>query len=138
MIKIIDINFLNTKSAIACFLIESNEGLILIETGPSTAYNNIKKTLKVEGLKIEEINHVFVTHIHLDHSGGAWKFAENGARVYVQPNGAKHLIAPKKLIESATKIYGDKMNDLWGEIKGINKNNIQTVDNKATIEIGNI
>ena len=137
MVKIIDIKFQGIKSAIACFLIDSGEGLIMIETGPSNVYNNIKINLEKEGYNIKEIKHVFVTHIHLDHSGGAWRFAENGAKIYVHPQGADHLIDPQKLIKSATKIYGDKMDTLWGEIKGINKNNIKKIENKEKIKIGN-
>jgi len=137
MVKIIDIKFQGIKSAIACFLIDSGEGLIMIETGPSNVYNNIKINLEKEGYNIKEIKHVFVTHIHLDHSGGAWRFAENGAKIYVHPQGADHLIDPQKLIKSATKIYGDKMDTLWGEIKGINKNNIKKVEHKEKIKIGN-
>ena len=138
MVKIIDINFLNTKCAIACFLVESDNGLILIETGPATAYNNIKKALEIAGYNINKINHVFVTHIHLDHSGGAWRFAKNGAKIYVHPNGAKHLIDPGKLIESATKIYGDTMNTLWGKINKIPESSIQTTDHREKIVIGNV
>ena len=130
MIKIIDINFLGTSSAIACFLIESDQELILIETGPSTVYNNLKKSIEGFGYDIKKIKHVFVTHIHLDHSGGAWRFAENGAKIYVHPNGTKHLIDPSKLIHSASKIYKDKMIMLWGEIKNIKKENVQSVEHR--------
>ena len=73
MIKVIDTNFLGVSSAIACFLIESDHELILVETGPSTVYNALKKHLEDLGYDIKKIKHVFVTHIHLDHSGGAWK-----------------------------------------------------------------
>tara|TARA_A100001011_G_scaffold100698_2_gene106082 strand:+ start:2442 stop:3329 length:888 start_codon:yes stop_codon:yes gene_type:complete len=138
MIKIIDINFLGTSSAIACFLIESDQELILIETGPSTVYNNLKKSIEGFGYDIKKIKHIFVTHIHLDHSGGAWRFAENGAKIYVHPNGMKHLIDPSKLIHSASKIYKDKMIMLWGKIKNIKKENVQSVKHREKIKVGNI
>ena len=136
MVKIIDIQFLGVKSAIACFLIKSSKGLIMIETGPSTSYNIISQELTNLGYNIKDVKHVFVTHIHLDHSGGAWKFAKNGAKIYVHPCGAKHLENPQKLIESATKIYGDKMDFLWGKIQKIDKKKIQTVEHKEKIIIG--
>ena len=136
MVKIIDIQFLGVKSAIACFLIKSSKGLVMIETGPSTSYKIISQELNNLGYNIKDVKHVFITHIHLDHSGGAWKFAENGAKIYVHPNGAKHLKNPQKLIESATKIYGNKMDFLWGKIKKINKKKIQTVEHKEKIIIG--
>ena len=138
MIKVIDTNFLGVSSAIACFLIESDHELILVETGPSTVYNTLKKHLEGLGYDIKKIKHVFVTHIHLDHSGGAWKFAEHGAKIYVHPSGMAHLIDPSKLIHSATKIYKDKMNMLWGEIKNIKKENVQSVKHREKIKIGNI
>ena len=136
MVKIIDIQFLGVKSAIACFLIKSSKGLIMIETGPSTSYNIISQELTNLGYNIKDVKHVFVTHIHLDHSGGAWKFAKNGAKIYVHPCGAQHLENPQKLIESATKIYGDKMDFLWGKIQKIDKKKIQTVEHKEKIIIG--
>ena len=138
MIKIIDINFLGINSAIASFLIKNQNNLVLIETGPSSSYNNIKKEINSLGKDINDIKHVFVTHIHLDHSGGAWKFAQNGATVYVHPKGAKHLQNPDKLIQSARKIYGNKMDMLWGKIKGIDSKNIRSVEHKEIIKIGNI
>ena len=128
MVKIIDIQFLGVKSAIACFLIKSSKGLIMIETGPSTSYNIISQELTNLGYNIKDVKHVFVTHIHLDHYGGAWKFAKNGAKIYVHPCGAQHLENPQKLIESATKSYGDKMDFLWGKIQKINKTSIHCFD----------
>jgi len=85
MVKIIDIQFLGVKSAIACFLIKSSKGLIMIETGPAKSYKIISQELNNLGYNIKEVKHVFLTHIHLDHSGGAWKFSENGAKIYVHP-----------------------------------------------------
>ena len=76
MIKIIDINFLNEKAAIGCFLIKDNDDLVLIETGPSTYYDSIKNSLNKINIDINRIKNVLVTHIHLDHSGGAWKFSK--------------------------------------------------------------
>ena len=75
-------------------------------------------------LSIKKIKNVLVTHIHLDHSGGAWKFAKNGASIYVHPKGAPHLISPEKLISSASMIYGNDMDRLWGKVEKINSENI--------------
>ncbi len=138
MIKIIDLDFLNKKSAIACFLIQKENNLILIETGPSVSYGIIKNTLEKKRIDIKKISHVFVTHIHLDHSGGAWKFAENGAKIYVHPKGAPHLIDPERLISSAGKIYGDKMDLLWGNVKKINHENVISVEHEEVISINGI
>ena len=114
MIKIIDINFLNQKAAVGCFLIKDGKDFVLIETGPSLYYEEIKKSLNKINVDINKIKNVLVTHIHLDHSGGAWKFAKNGSKIYVHPKGTPHLISPERLMSSATKIYGEKMDILWG------------------------
>ncbi len=67
----------------------------------------------------EEVRHVFVTHIHLDHAGAAWRLAELGATVYVHPKGAPHLVDPSRLLASAERIYGAMLRPLWGELRGI-------------------
>ena len=64
MIKIIDINFQNQKSAVGCFLIKKDKNIVLIETGPSLYYDTIKYSLKQISIEIEDIKHVLLTHIH--------------------------------------------------------------------------
>ena len=138
MIKIIDINFQNQKSAVACFLINKNDQMVLVETGPSLYYDTIKKSLDKININIKKIKNVLVTHIHLDHSGGAWKFAENGAKIYVHPKGAPHLENPERLIASATKIYGDNMKRLWGEVNNIPSHQVIPIDDEEIINFGSI
>ena len=138
MIKIIDINFLKKEAAVGCFLIKGGNEFALIETGPSLYYDEIKKSLNKLSVDINKIKNVLVTHIHLDHSGGAWKFAKKGAKIYVHPKGAPHLISPEKLMSSATKIYGEKMDVLWGSVEGINSDQVIPVDNNEVIEIGDL
>ena len=137
MIKIIDINFQGYKSAVACFLIKSETNLILVETGPSNSYSQIEKKILELGEDVNKIKHVFVTHIHLDHSGGAWRFAKNGATIYVHPKGAPHLENPEKLINSATMIYGDKMDMLWGKVDKIDSKQIYSVRDNEVIKVDN-
>ena len=138
MIKIIDINFLNKKSAVGCFLLKENNNFVLVETGPSLYYEEIKKSLNDINVDIKKIKNVLVTHIHLDHSGGAWKFAKNGASIYVHPKGAPHLISPEKLISSASMIYGNDMDRLWGKVEKINSDKstvtkVHTLNEEKTV-----
>ena len=138
MIKIIDINFLNQKAAVGCFLIKDGKDFVLIETGPSLYYEEIKKSLNKINVDINKIKNVLVTHIHLDHSGGAWKFAKNGSKIYVHPKGTPHLISPERLMSSATKIYGEKMDVLWGGVEGINSDQVISVEDNEIIKIGGL
>ena len=138
MIKTIDLNFQGIKSTVACFLLKINKELALIECGPESCLKNLKSEIKKNGESAENIKHVFLTHIHLDHAGAAWWFAKNGANIYVHPFGKSHLINPEKLIASAKIIYGKSMNKLWGNIEGIDENKVIPVNHKEKIEINHV
>jgi glyoxylase-like metal-dependent hydrolase (beta-lactamase superfamily II) len=68
-------------------------------------------------MTLADVTAVLLTHIHLDHAGAAGTLvkAQPNIRVYVHEKGAPHLIDPSKLIASATRLYGDQMDRLWGE-----------------------
>jgi len=136
-IHILDQHFFEEK-VIASYLIENGGEPVLIETGPDTTFKNLEKKLQDVGYAVEDIKNVFVTHIHLDHSGGAWHFANAGATIHVHPFGAKHLAEPEKLIASATRIYGDQMETLWGEIQPVPAEKIREINDGDVINIGNI
>jgi len=115
-IHTLDLNFQNLSHAIAAYLIEGPEGYLLIETGPMSTLPALQSRLAEHGLSPGDIGDVVVTHIHLDHAGAAGWWAQQGARVYVHPMGAPHLIEPERLWQSATRIYGEAMESLWGSI----------------------
>ncbi|MGQ0792500.1 MAG: MBL fold metallo-hydrolase [Deltaproteobacteria bacterium] len=136
-IHTIDTNFFS-PSVIASYLIETSEGPIIVETGPDSTFPALKRALGDLGYAPADIRHVFVTHIHLDHAGSSWRFAEEGAKVYVHPNGAKHLADPTKLLASAALIYKDKMDELWGTLKPIAKELIHPIADGERITIGGV
>ena len=137
-LKIIDLNFFTTET-IASYVIETGEGPILIETGPETVFENLRNGLSELGYEPSDVKHVFVTHIHLDHSGGAWRLAETGSTIYVHPVGAPHLVEPEKLMRSATRIYGeDSMKRLWGEVRGMDKDRVVTLEDNQRLNIGGV
>ena len=138
MIKTIDLNFQGIKSTVACFLLKINKELALIECGPESCLKNLKNEIKKNGEDVKNIKHVFLTHIHLDHAGAAWWFAKQGANIYVHPFGERHLVNPEKLLSSAEIIYGDNMKRLWGNIKGIDKNKVISVNDKERIQINDV
>lgn len=137
-IHTIDIRFLGQSEVIANYLIESADGLILIETGPATAFDNLVSGIKALGYDWKEVKHVFLTHIHFDHAGAAWKFAENGAQIYVHPIGLPHLNNPEKLWNSAKRIYLDDMDRLWGEMKPIDEKLLIAADDGDVFNIGGV
>ena len=93
MIHIIKLSLEHVPFAIAAHLIETEAGPILLETGPHSTLPVLEAGLAKLGYKMEDIQHVFLTHIHLDHAGAAWAFAEKGATIYMHPFGKKHMVA---------------------------------------------
>ncbi len=138
MAKVIDLKFQTIPNAIASFLMETTEGPVLIETGPHSTLNQLEKGLQALGYDLSMIKHVFITHIHFDHAGAAWWFAQkNDAIIYMHPFGEKHMSNPEKLYQSAKRIYQDAMDLLWGKLEAIPSKNIKIVTENETVKIGN-
>lgn len=135
-IHTIDLYFQAEKHSIGAFLIETEKGPILIETGPESTWEFLEKGIQDLGYQVEDIQHVLLTHIHFDHAGAAWKFAKNGAKIYVHPIGIPHLANPEKLWNSAKMIYTDKMEMLWGTMESIPEEQLIPVDEGDTIDFG--
>ena len=121
---------------ISVFLMETEEGPVLFETGPHSCVKYLDKGLAEHGYKKEDIKHLFLTHVHLDHAGGAWEFAKHGAKIYVHPAGVKHLVDPSRLVASATKLYKDKMELLWGKFMPTPEENLVIAKHKQVFDIG--
>lgn len=136
MYHTIDLHFQNYEHAIAAFLIETEDGPVLIESGPYSTFPSLEEGLGKLGYKPKDIKHVLLSHIHFDHAGAAWAFAELGATVYLHPFGADHMHDPTKLVASATMIYGDQMDALWGKMEGIPKKNLKIMEHDEVVEIG--
>ncbi len=115
----IDTHLSGHTNAIAAYLIPYSGGAILIDPGPASTLETVKAALADHGLKPKDITHVLLTHIHLDHAGAAGHLAEFGAQIYVHPAGAPHLQNPEKLLASARRIYGDRMETTWGDFRPV-------------------
>ncbi len=137
-IQTIDLNFQNVPHAIAAYLVTGPEGPVLVETGPGSTLPALLEGLATAGYAPQDIKHVLVTHIHFDHAGAAGWWAQQGARIYVHYFGAPHLIDPSKLIASATRIYGNKMNTLWGKILPAPAENVTIIHDNDTINAGGL
>lgn len=134
----IDLRFQGTPRVIAAFLLRGPGGAVLIETGPSSTQPRLLAELGRLGVDPAEVGDVLVTHIHLDHAGAAGWWARQGARVHVHPEGAPHLIDPSKLVASATRIYGDRMDTLWGEIPAAPAENVVVIRDGEILEVGGL
>ena len=133
---VIDLHFQDTPLVIASYLLPSDEGWILVESGPHSCWERVNQEFSRLGIKPAEVRHVLLTHIHLDHAGAAWAFADSGATIHVHPAGTAHLADPSKLLASASRIYGDQMDKLWGDIRPIAPDRIHAVEDQETLRIG--
>ncbi len=138
MVKTIDLCFQQQTGAIAAFVVATPIGPVLIETGPHSTLPTLQEGLQKLGYDMSDVKHVFVTHIHLDHAGAAWAFAELGATVYVHPIGLPHLNKPEKLLASAQRIYLDKMDSLWGDLRPIPIQQLHALMDHERVMIGGI
>jgi len=136
-VQVLDLHF-QTEGTVAAFLVRTTEGPVLVETGPESLFANLQKAVQAQGFAIEDIRHVFVTHIHLDHAGSAWRLAQHGARIYVHPKGVAHLQDPGKLFSSAQRIYGEDMHRLWGRLEPIDPHLIVAMEDRQTARFGGV
>ena len=137
-IATIDLHFQDQTQAIASYLIRDGDAVVLIESGPGSTLSALEAGLAKEGLSPRNITHVLLTHIHLDHAGAAGWLSRQGARIFVHPNGAPHMLNPEKLIASATRIYGDKMGTLWGEFLPVAADQLTVPNDAEEIVIGRL
>jgi len=102
----------------------------LIETGPTTSSEPVIQALESLGLGPEDLAHVVVTHIHLDHAGGAGRLARRftAATFWVHDRGAPHLADPTRLVESAGRIYGpERLRELFGPVEPVPADRLRSV-----------
>ncbi|MCP4140450.1 MAG: MBL fold metallo-hydrolase [Chloroflexi bacterium] len=138
VVHTLDLKFQNRNDAIAAFLIPYSGGAVLVESGPGSTTEGLKAGLDEHGMKISDVTHVLLSHIHLDHAGAAGWLAQQGAEIYVHPRGAPHLINPERLIISATRIYQDKMHTLWGDFLAVPENQLHIPEDGEKFTIGDL
>jgi glyoxylase-like metal-dependent hydrolase (beta-lactamase superfamily II) len=134
-IHTIDLDFQNIPHAIAVYVIPHRRGAVLIESGPGSTIEHLQSALKQIDLTPRDITDVLLTHIHLDHAGAAGWWARQGAQIHVHHVGAPHLLNPEKLLASATRIYGDMMDQLWGEFLAVPEDRMHILHDGDQIKI---
>ncbi|GIV59052.1 MAG: MBL fold metallo-hydrolase [Rhodothermaceae bacterium] len=114
----VDVEYQGVPRLIATGVLETGDGLLLVDPGPAVSLDGLRRNLEAAGFAFGDVAGLLLTHIHLDHAGatGTLVKAHPGLRVYVHEIGARHLIDPARLLASARRIYGDAMETLWGEV----------------------
>lgn len=134
----IDLQFQDQPGVIASYLIEDGGERALIETGPTSTLEPLLAALREIDVDPNSIDKLLVTHIHLDHSGGAGAFMERfpRARLFAHDIGVPHLIDPEKLVSSATRIYGAMMGPLWGEVRPVPAARVSALTDNDVVTVG--
>jgi glyoxylase-like metal-dependent hydrolase (beta-lactamase superfamily II) len=136
-IWLIDLGFQGRRGVVAAYVLAGNNEVALVETGPSSTLPALLDGIKGAGFSPEQLTHILVTHIHLDHSGAAGRLLREAprAQVFVHPIGAPHLVDPSKLVASATRIYGDNMDPLWGEVAPIPEERVTALNDDEVLNV---
>ncbi|HEX7166732.1 MAG TPA: MBL fold metallo-hydrolase [Acidimicrobiales bacterium] len=111
----------------------------LVEPGPESSLDNVVAELDRLGVAPDDLAWIVVTHVHLDHGGGAGKLARRfpNATVVVHQQGARHLHSPDRLVASATRVYGEEnMAAMWGSMQPVPEDRLWAVDEGDRIDLG--
>ena len=135
-IETVDLNFMGTEHVIASFVLLGDDSAALVETGPTTGLEHLMAGLEEHNVSPEDVRQVFLTHIHLDHAGASGHLAEllPNATFYVHEVGYPHMVDPSKLLKSATRIYGERMEELWGEARPVPEDRLEILKGGEEIE----
>lgn len=137
-IHCLDLDFQGQQRSVASYMFPHSSGVVIVESGPGSTLGALEAELKTHGFGLKDITHVLLTHIHLDHAGASGFLARQGAQILVHPVGAPHLLSPEKLVASATRIYGDLMDKLWGEMLPVPPEKLTVVQDEDEIVIGDL
>jgi len=120
----------------AGYLIEGSEPA-LVETGSQSSVPVLLEALEQLGIGAGDLAHVAVTHIHLDHAGGVGDVARAfpSATVYVHEKGARHLVDPERLVKSASMVYGELLDKLYGRLDPTPADRIKVLGEGEQIEV---
>jgi glyoxylase-like metal-dependent hydrolase (beta-lactamase superfamily II) len=132
-----DLNFQGQSRVIACAALHGPGGVAIVDPGPSSTLPALHRHLSAAAISLADVTTILLTHIHLDHAGATGTLVRENPRlrVYVHEAGAAHMADPSKLIASATRLYGDAMEQLWGEIAPVPASVLTTLKGGERIEV---
>jgi len=133
----IDLQFRGSPRVIATAILQGADGVTLIDPGPTSCLPVLESGLRDRGLTLRDVRTLLLTHIHLDHAGATGTIAERvpGVGVYVHERGAPHMIDPAKLLASATRLWGDRMDAVWGAFQPVPAANVSVLKGGERLEL---
>jgi glyoxylase-like metal-dependent hydrolase (beta-lactamase superfamily II) len=124
--RVIDLMHLGRPRVIGCWQV----GDVLVDPGPESCLPTL-----LDALGDQRPRALLLTHIHLDHAGASGALVKRwpDLEVYVHKRGAPHLIDPSRLMVSASRLYGDDMDRLWGDMTPVPERNLTVLDQEGTL-----
>lgn len=134
---IVDLRFQGHERVIATAVLRGPDGFMLIDPGPTTCLPVLEEGLGRLGGTLQDVRTILLTHIHLDHAGATGSILARvpRARVCVHERGAPHMIDPAKLLASATRLYGDRMDVLWGPFEPVPAAQVQALTGGERLDV---
>jgi len=137
-ITILDNLWMGQARSIGTALLESEGRCALVDPGPGSTVDTLRRSLQVHGLGIQNLDAILLTHIHLDHAGASGTLVRENPRlpVYVHKNGAPHMADPSKLLASAERLWPNELQRLFGEMIPVPAENLRILEGGETIPVG--
>ena len=109
----------------------------IVDTGPNSAVPLMLAALTELQIERDAVEYVFLTHVHLDHAGGAGALMRElpRATAVLHPRGAPHMVDPAKLIAGSRAVYGDVFDRLYGEILPIARERVVIAQDGQRFEV---
>jgi glyoxylase-like metal-dependent hydrolase (beta-lactamase superfamily II) len=125
---LIDLRHLGRSRVIASYLLAGDEPA-LVDCGPTSCLAGLEAGLAGQGLGVEDLRHLLLTHIHLDHAGAAGALVRRNPelQVHVSEIGAPHLVDPSRMEASARRLYAEDFDRLWGELVPVPEETVHIV-----------
>lgn len=136
-ITAIDTGFFRPRFA-ASHLIVENGRAAFVDVGTNYSVPNLLAALAVKDIPVDAVDYVILTHVHLDHAGGAGALMQQlpNARLIVHPRGARHMIDPSQLIAGATAVYGaEEIERSYGNLVPVNASRVDIAEDGYVVDL---
>ncbi len=136
----IDTLGVGNPNTIAVYVVKGGTKTAVIDCGHASSYGNVLEGLRELGIAPSEVDYLIPTHVHLDHAGAAGHLLRRmrRAKVIAHERAVPHLIDPTRLIEGATKVFGEELIHAYGKPIPIEKERTVAVGEESHLELGGV
>jgi len=129
--------FLGEHGIIGSYLLAEANDLAIIDPGPGSMLDSLLASIREAGFDPRDVTHILATHVHLDHAGATGSLVRRmpRAQVYAHSKGVPHLLDTSKVVASAARIYGERMQLLWGEIEPTPQERLHAIEHGDTLYV---